>query len=77
MANAESGFGNYFALPVAPADTTITLGVAPTTTSGRVYTWYGNHDAPTQEEWINYTGVSGTTITGCTRGMSPTADPST
>lgn len=72
MSNAESGYANYFALPVAPADTTITLGTAPTTTSGRVYA--KNAD---QEEWIDYTGVSGTTITGCTRNMSPTADPST
>lgn len=72
MANAESGYNNYFALPVAPWDTTITLGTAPTTTSGRVYA--KNED---QEEWIDYTGVSGATITGCTRGMSQTADPST
>lgn len=70
--NAESWYGNYFALPVAPWATEITLGTPPTTTSGRVY---AKNDS--QEERIDYTGVSGSTITGCTRQMSATADPST
>jgi len=29
------------------------------------------------QEWISFTGVSGSTITGLTRNLSQTADPAT
>ena len=72
MANLESGFSTLLTLPLAIADTTMTVATAPTVTSGRVYlvSW-------TTKEWIKFTGVSGLTLTGLTRNMSRTADPST
>jgi hypothetical protein len=55
-----------------PADTTASVQTAPTITSGRIYFVSG-----TQEEWVSFTGVSGTTLTGLTRGLSQTAVPAT
>lgn len=68
----ESGKRTTLAKPVSPWDTTIYLASAPTVTSGRLYI---KNDA--QEERIAYTGVSGNSVTGCSRGLSKTADPST
>lgn len=58
--------------PVSPWDTTIYLASVPTVTSGRLYI---KNDA--QEEWIDYTWISGNGVTGCTRLLSKTADPAT
>lgn len=48
------------------------VATAPTVTKGRLLLQKGS-----TKEWIKYTGVSGTTLTGLTRGLSQTADPST
>jgi len=66
----ESGKRTTLAKPVSPWDTTIYLASAPTVTSGRLYI---KNDA--QEERIAYTGVSGNSVTGCSRNISKTADP--
>lgn len=50
----------------------MTLATVPTVTSGRIRIF-----SSTTEELISYTGVSGSTITGITGGLSLTADPST
>lgn len=57
---------------VSPADTTIYISPVPTVTAGRVYL-----KNPAQEEWISFTWVWATSITGCTRWLSSTADPAT
>lgn len=51
------------------ADTTLTLELAPTATSGRLVLEARN---PTKREIISYTGVSGNDITGVTRGQGGT-----
>lgn len=72
MCAYESGYKSILAAKLDPADTSMTVAEAPTITAGRLYlkSW-------SQEEWIAFTGVSGTTITGLTRGLSQTADPAT
>jgi len=68
----ESGFSTIIAVTLNPADTSITLAVAPEALSGRMYItdW-------SQREWISYTGVSGTTLTGVTRNLDLFDDPAT
>jgi len=66
----ESGKRTTLAKPVSPWDTTIYLASAPTVTNGRLYI---KNEA--QEERIAYTGVSGNSVTGCSRNISKTADP--
>jgi len=68
----QTWFKTTLAAKLNPAVTTITLATAPTATTGRLYlkNW-------TQEEWISFTGVSGSTCTGLTRTLSQTADPAT
>lgn len=68
----QSGFRTTLALICNPSDTTMTLATVPTVTAGRLYLtdWL-------QEEWVSYTGVSGSTVTGLTRWLSQTADPAT
>lgn len=68
----ESWFSTILGLSLNSTDTVITLGVAPTVTKGRMYIfdWI-------QKEWVDFTGVSGVTITWCTRNVSSTADPMT
>lgn len=66
----ESGKRTTLAKPVSPWDTTIYLASAPTVTSGRLYI---KNEA--QEERVAYTGVSGNSVTGCSRNISKTADP--
>lgn len=68
----ESWFRTTLSLWLSTTDTTATLATVPTVTSGRLYLtdW-------SQEEWINFTGVSGSTVTGLTRWLSQTADPAT
>lgn len=68
----ESGYESTIALLVSPWDTSITVKTAPTITTWRAYlkSW-------SQKEWISFTGVSSTTLTGVTRQLSSTADPAT
>lgn len=68
----ESWFSTILGLSLNSTDTVITLGVAPTVTNGRMYIFDW-----TQKEWVDFTGVSGVTITWCTRNVSKTADPMT
>jgi len=70
--NFESGFSTTLALPLAVADTTMTVATAPTVTSGRIKIGIG-----TIKEWVTFSWVSGTTLTGLTRWLSKTADPAT
>lgn len=66
-------FQNFFATKlytdIGASDTTITLEIAPTATSGRLTLEARN---PTQREIVKYTGVSGNMITGVTRGQGGT-----
>ena len=68
----ESWFKTTLAVKLNPWDTSMTLAIAPTVTAGRIYLKSGN-----QEEWINFTGVSGTTLTGLSRQLSKTLVPAT
>lgn len=72
MAQFESWFSTTLANKLEPTATTIEVATAPTATSGRMFmeNWK-------VREWIKYTGVSGTTLTGVTRWLSSTADPAT
>lgn len=66
----ESGYKSTLATKVNPWDTSITVATAPTITSGRLYlkSW-------SQEEWMDFTGVSDKTLTWITRQLSKTAIP--
>ena len=68
----ESGYKSTLATKLNPWDTSLTVATAPTITSGRLYlkSW-------SQEEWIEFTGVTGTTLTWLTRQLSRTAVPAT
>ena len=68
----ESWFKTTLSKVFDASDTTCYVATAPTVTSGRMYAtnWQ-------QEEWFSYSWVSGSTLTGCVRGLSQTADPST
>lgn len=68
----ESWFKTTLAVKLNPGDTSMTLAIAPTVTAGRIYLKSGN-----QEEWINFTGVSGTTLTWLSRQLSKTLVPAT
>lgn len=68
----ESGYTSTLSAKLTAAATTMSVVTAPTVTAGRLYLRRGS-----TEEWISYTGVSGTTLTGLTRGLSQTADPAT
>ena len=72
MANLQTWFTTFLALPLSAGATTATLWTVPTATQGRlhIYAW-------SQEEWVSYTGVSGVTVTWLTRNLSQTADPAT
>lgn len=52
----------------------MTVATAPTVTAGRLL--LKSRDG-SLKEWVSFTGVSGTTVTGLTRGLSQTADPAT
>lgn len=68
----QTWFETTIAFRVEPTDTTIKLATAPTATNGRLYIFNN-----AQEEWVSYTGVSGTSVTWVTRDLSKTADPAT
>lgn len=68
------GYKNFYVTKlftdIGAADATITLETPPSTTSGRLVLEARN---PTQREIIKYTGVSGSDITGVTRGQGGTS----
>lgn len=68
----ETGYSSYLTRKLEAADTTAYVATAPTVTKGRLFItdWVN-------KEWVQFTGVSGSTLTGLTRGLSKTADPST
>lgn len=68
----ESWYKSTLAKLLEPADTTMEVATAPTVTKGRLYltNWQ-------QEEWIQFSWVSGTTLQNLTRWLSKTADPAT
>jgi len=66
----ESGYRSTLATKVNPWDTSITVATAPTITSGRLYLKSGS-----QEEWMEFTGVDGNTLTWITRQLSKTSIP--
>lgn len=66
----ESGYKSTLATKVNPWDTSITVATAPTITSGRLYLKSGS-----QEEWMEFTGVSGNTLTWIIRQLSRTSIP--
>lgn len=66
----ESGYKSTLATKVNPWDTSITVATAPTITSGRLYLKSGS-----QEEWMDFTGVDGNTLTWITRQLSRTSIP--
>jgi len=72
MTQYESGFRTILWAKLTTTATSMVVAVIPTVTAGRLYL---NNWA--QEEWISFTGRSGTTITWLTRGLSKTAVPST
>lgn len=66
----ESGYKSTLATKVNPWDTSITVATAPTITSGRLYLKSGS-----QEEWMEFTGLDGNTLTWITRQLSKTSIP--
>lgn len=67
------GYQNFYAsrltTDIGTSDTSIAVETAPSQTSGRMVLEARN---PTQREIISYTNVSGTTLTGVTRGEGGT-----
>jgi len=65
----ESWYNSTLSAKLDAADTTMEVATAPTVTRGRLYlkSW-------STEEWIQFTWVSGTTLTWLTRWLSQTAD---
>ena len=68
----ESWYKQTLAAKLNPWDTSMIVSIAPTITAGRVYlkSW-------SQEEWISFSGVSGTTLTWLSRQLSRTSNPAT
>lgn len=67
----ESWYLSTLWAKLSPWDTTLIVATAPTITAGRVFIKNG-----TQKEWISFSWVSGTTLTGLVRQLSKTANPS-
>lgn len=65
----QNFFATKLATEIGASDTTIQLETAPSVTSGRLVLEARN---PTQREIIKFTGVSGTSITGVSRGQGGT-----
>ena len=68
----QTWFNTTLASKLSPADTTLELATAPTITAGRVKVWVWS-----TAEWVKFTGLSGTTLTGLVRWLSKTAIPAT
>lgn len=66
----ESGYKSTLATKLNPWDTSLTVTVPPTITSWRLYlkSW-------SQEEWIDFTGLDGNTLTWLTRQLSRVSIP--
>ena len=66
----ESGYKSTLATKLNPWDTSLTVATPPTITAGRLYlkSW-------SQEEWMDFTGVSGNTLTWLSRQLSKTSIP--
>lgn len=67
----ETGYKQTLAAKLNPGDTSMIVDVAPSITAWRVYLKSGS-----QEEWISFSGVSWTTLTGLERQLSKTTNPS-
>ena len=66
----ESGYKSTLATKLNPWDTSLTVATPPTITAGRLYLKSGG-----QEEWIEFTWLSGNTLTWLSRNLSKTAVP--
>ena len=66
----ESGYKSTLATKLNPWDTSMTVATPPSVASGRIYlkSW-------SQEEWIEFTGVDGNTLTWLSRQLSKVAIP--
>ena len=67
----ETWYKQTLAAKLNPWDVSMIVDVAPSITAWRVYLKSGS-----QEEWISFSGVSGTTLTGLQRQLSKTSSPS-
>lgn len=67
---AESFYESTLASAIGASDSTISLVTPPTKTEGYLVIEYNSSN----REIIKYTGVSGSNITGCVRGLSETAN---
>jgi len=72
MPGFQTGYRSTLAAALTTSATIATLSTPPVATSGRMLIFANNIT-----EWISYTWVSGSTITGLTRNLSQTADPVT
>lgn len=68
----QSNYKSYLTQSLSASGTTAYLQTVPTVTEGRLLLSNGNI-----KEWVSFTGVSGSTVTGLTRWLSQTADPAT
>lgn len=69
----ETGYSSTLSAGINTTATTIGVAAAPlSVTSGRALIGEGN-----KKEWINFTGVSGTNLTGVTRGLDKDASSTT
>lgn len=68
----ESWYKSTLATKLNPWDTSLTVSVAPSITSGRLYLKSWN-----QEEWMSFSWVDGNVLTGLTRELSTTSIPAT
>lgn len=68
----QTWFTTTLAKKLLPWDTTMELATAPTITKWRCKVNVGDNS-----EWIKFTGLTGSTLTGLVRGLSKTAVPAT
>ena len=76
MTTFQTWYKSYLTEYINTTATTIPVSTLPTATNGRMMIYQG-----TTQEWIDYTWITGTnptgSLTGCSRWMSQTAEPST
>lgn len=68
----QTWFKTTLAVEMTPTDVSMIVATAPTITKGRIFL-----DNGARQEWMSFTGRSGTTLTWLTRWLSTTADPAT
>lgn len=68
----QTWFTTTLAKKLLPWDTTMELATAPTITKWRCKVNVGDNS-----EWVKFTGLTGSTLTGLVRGLSKTAVPAT